>query len=58
MLCVQTERPPMRDRCEDGMTFARFSRRCLVASACYGTDAGVATLLSCEKTLDEDLGCF
>jgi hypothetical protein len=57
-LCVQTERPPSRDRCKDGRTCARISGRCLVSSACCGMDAGAATAAMREDDRDEDLGSF
>ena len=58
LCCVQTEHPPSRDRCEDGRTCARTSGRCLVSSACCGTDAGAATAAMREDNRDEDLGSF
>jgi hypothetical protein len=58
LCCVQTERLPSRDRCEDGMTCARISERCLVSSSCCGMDAGVATAAMRAEDRDEDLGSF
>jgi hypothetical protein len=57
-VCKPNAPPPSRDRCEDGMTCARISRRCLVSSACCGTDAGAATAAMREDDRDEDLGSF
>jgi hypothetical protein len=59
MLCANRTPFPMRDRCEDGVTCARTSLRCLIASACCRTH----TYWSCysamrEDDRDEDLGKF
>jgi hypothetical protein len=58
MLCANRTPPPSRDRCQDGMTCARISRRCLVSSAWCGMDAGTATAAIREDDRDEDLGSF
>jgi hypothetical protein len=58
LCCVQTKRPPSRDRCEDGMTCGRISGHCLVSFACCGMDDGAATAAMREDDRDEDLGSF